>query len=203
MGIDIRQGLQLECINCALCVDACDEVMARVGRPRGLIDYYNDIDAEKTPTGERARIPFARPRTVLYACLIAALSGLMIWGLFHRPTIAMEIIRDRNPTFVRLSDGAIRNGYTIKILNMRAARDIYVKVEAAPGATLKATGARIIEDSALIRAEGDDVTVAHVFVTTPEAALSSAPEKVAFTAADPLTASIVRKSSAFLTGNAP
>lgn len=202
MGIDIRQGLQLECINCGLCVDACDEVMARVDRPRGLIDYYNAIDAEKTPAGEKPRIPFIRPRTIAYAVLIVAISGLMTWGLFHRPTIAMEIIRDRNPTFVRMSDGSVRNGYTVKILNMRDSRDIFVKIEGGSRMTLKASGARIVDDTALIHASADSVTVAHIFVTAPSASIAPAPDKISFVAADPRTASIVRKKSAFLSGDA-
>jgi cytochrome c oxidase accessory protein FixG len=198
MGIDIRQGLQLECINCGLCVDACDEVMARVDRPRGLIDYYNVIDAAKAPTGEKPRIPFFRPRTILYALLILVLGSVMLWGLFHRPTIGMEIIRDRNPTFVRLADGSIRNGYSVKILNMRGARDVIVKVDAGAHATLKAQGGVIDEDTVIIPAKGDSVTIAHIFVALPPGALSSAPAKIAFVAADPTTATVVRKQSAFL-----
>jgi cytochrome c oxidase accessory protein FixG len=202
MGIDIRQGLQLECINCALCIDACDEVMDRVGRPRGLIAYYSLADAAKTP-GAPPRIPFLRLRTVFYAILIALLGALMLYGLFTRPTIAMDIIRDRNPAYVRLADGSIRNGYQVKLLNMRAAdREIVVRVEGlAAGAVLRANGAPVEGAEIVIPAAGDKVSVAHVFIAVPPAALAKASSKIVFVARDPLTEALVRRPAAFLKGD--
>ena len=202
MGIDIRHGLQLECINCALCIDACDEVMDKVGRPRGLIAYYSLADAAKAP-GAAPRIPFVRSRTILYAVLITALAAVMLYGLFTRPTIAIDVIRDRNPAYVRLADGSIRNGYQIKVLNMRPLdRDIVVHIGGIDGnATLKANGAKIGKDSIIVHAPGDTVTVAHVFVAIGPQVLGLAPEKLAFEARDPKTGSLVRKPSAFLKGD--
>jgi cytochrome c oxidase accessory protein FixG len=120
-GIDIRNGQQLECITCALCIDACDDVMAKVGSPRGLIDYCTLEDEKLERTGQVA-VPLwrriFRPRTILYTVLWAGIGVAMVVSLFMRDTIDLTVARDRNPTFVMLSDGAIRNGYTLKIANM-------------------------------------------------------------------------------------
>jgi cytochrome c oxidase accessory protein FixG len=121
MGIDIRKGQQLECITCALCIDACDDVMEKVGSPRGLIDYCTLEDERIERTGGAA-VPIwrriFRPRTILYTVLWAGIGVAMVVSLFMRDSIDLSVARDRNPTFVMLSDGTIRNGYTIKVANM-------------------------------------------------------------------------------------
>ena len=120
MGIDIRDGQQLECITCALCIDACDDVMAKVGKPRGLIDYVT-LQDEAIETQGAAPIPLSkrilRPRTILYFVMWSAIGVGMMVSLFMRDSIDLTVARDRNPTFVVLSDGSIRNGYTIKVAN--------------------------------------------------------------------------------------
>jgi cytochrome c oxidase accessory protein FixG len=117
MGIDIRDGLQLECINCGLCADACDEVMVKVDRPKGLIGY--DTEAAVIARSEK-RPPLyrlIRARTLLYAGLLLAVAALMTTALANRSPIAFSVVRDRNPTFVTLSDGSVRDGYTFKLSN--------------------------------------------------------------------------------------
>lgn len=137
MGIDIRDGAQLECINCALCIDACNSVMDKVGRPRSLIGYDTLAGAERGA----ARPRLLRPRTILYAVLIAAVGGAMLAGLFTRSMLDVSIERDRNPLFVRLTDGTIRNAYTLKILNKHHdARRYAIAVEGLPGARLALAG---------------------------------------------------------------
>jgi cytochrome c oxidase accessory protein FixG len=136
MGIDIRDGMQLECINCALCIDACDDVMAKVGRPAGLIAYDTDLNVERRRNGEPARFQFVRSRTVLYAVVLGVIAGLLTLGLSTRGDLEVNVLRDRNPNFVRLGDGRIRNGYTLKIVN---------KAAAARTLTLTVTGPRPVE----------------------------------------------------------
>jgi polyferredoxin len=120
MGIDIRNGQQLECITCALCIDACDDVMAKIGKPRGLIDYL----ALKDEVREREGKPptpllrhILRPRTLLYVSLWSIVGIGLIFMLFIRPDIDMTVAPVRNPTYVMLSDGAIRNTYDIRLRN--------------------------------------------------------------------------------------
>ncbi|MEM1315752.1 MAG: cytochrome c oxidase accessory protein CcoG, partial [Pseudomonadota bacterium] len=119
-GIDIRDGQQLACITCALCIDACDDVMAKVGKPRGLIDYITLQDEEVETAGAKP-IPLwtriLRPRTLVYFTLWSVIGVAMVVSLFMRDSINLTVARDRNPTFVVLADGAIRNGYTVKITN--------------------------------------------------------------------------------------
>lgn len=117
MGIDIRQGPQLECIQCALCIDACDAIMTKIGRPKRLIAYETFRNIESSKDGRRSPLRLVRPRTVLYAALIPVILAIMLFGLSQRNDLQLTILRDRNPLYVKLSDGAIRNGYTVKLLN--------------------------------------------------------------------------------------
>ena len=113
-GIDIRQGLQYECIACAACIDACDEVMDKVGYPRGLIRY----DTQRGLEGQRRQL--LRPRMVVYGTLL----GLLIVGfavsLMQRNVVGIDVLRDRNALFRERADGLIENVYNVKILNKDA-----------------------------------------------------------------------------------
>ena len=118
VGIDIRDGAQLECIHCALCIDACDEMMSRIDRPRGLIGYDTDTAVlARASGGTPPKYRIVRARTVLYAFLIMAIGSLMAWGLAARATLELNVLKDRSPPFVLLSDGNIQNGYAVKIVN--------------------------------------------------------------------------------------
>ena len=120
VGIDIREGQQLACITCALCIDACDDVMDKIGKPRGLIDYMALTDE----SAERAGSPpkpiwkhILRPRTILYTTLWSFIGLGLVFALFIRPEINMSVAPVRNPTFVTLSDGSIRNAYDVRLRN--------------------------------------------------------------------------------------
>ena len=139
-GIDIRNGPQLECIQCALCIDACDEIMTKVERPRGLIAY--DTESNLAAAGrETVPIKLVRPRTILYAGAMAVVSAIMLTALLLRPDLDVNVLRDRNPLFVKLSDGGVRNGYTVKLLNkLYAPRALSLGIEGLPGAKLSVIG---------------------------------------------------------------
>jgi len=119
-GIDIRDGQQMECITCALCIDACDDVMDRIGKPRGLIDYLALSDQEEEANGKPAKPIWRhvlRVRTMLYTFLWSLIGVGLVFALFVRADIEMTVAPVRNPTFVTLSDGTIRNIYDIRLLN--------------------------------------------------------------------------------------
>jgi cytochrome c oxidase accessory protein FixG len=118
MGIDIRDGLQMECIACGLCVDACNDVMDRVDLPRGLIRYdtLNNYEARKAGKPVE-KLKLVRPRAIYYALILATVGALMLYALASRPELELHAMHARNPLYVRLSDGSIRNTYTVKILN--------------------------------------------------------------------------------------
>ena len=122
-GIDIREGPQIGCITCALCIDACDKVMAQIGRPRGLIDYATFEDNEIEAKGGKPRPLWKtvlRPRTLAYFSLWGAIGLAMLFALGARERISISAQQERNPVYVTLSDGAIRNAFTVKVRNMQA-----------------------------------------------------------------------------------
>lgn len=116
-GVDIRNGLQLDCIQCGLCIDACNAVMDKVDRPRGLIAYDTEMNVRRRMAGKSDIIRIIRPRTILYAVLIVIVAGLMLTTLATRSDFGFSVIHDRNPLFVRLTDGSLRNAYTVRIAN--------------------------------------------------------------------------------------
>ena len=117
MGIDIRDGLQLECIQCSLCIDACNNIMKKSGRPEGLIAYDSLKNFERREKGEKNQFRIIRPRTIIYSAILGIVGIIILYGLINRPQLDVNMLRDRNPLFVQLSSGDIRNGYTVKIMN--------------------------------------------------------------------------------------
>ena len=117
MGIDIRDGLQMECIACGLCVDACDNVMEKVGLPKGLIRYDTENHMQAEVKGGAEKFKLIRPRTIYYTCVLAIVGGIMLFALLNRSPLDITVLHDRNPIFVQLSSGEIRNGYVLKIQN--------------------------------------------------------------------------------------
>lgn len=132
MGIDIRDGQQMECITCALCIDACDDVMDRIGKPRGLIDYLALSD-EPTERGGKPPKPvwkhILRPRTMIYTTLWSLIGFALVFALFVRADIDLTVEAVRNPTYITLSDGSIRNSYNLRLRNKHGEpRDFLVSI---------------------------------------------------------------------------
>ncbi len=114
MGIDIRDGLQMECIGCSACVDACDEIMESIDKPRGLIRYtsQNAIEGEETKV--------ARPRVLLYGILLlvalTALTGMIV----TRGDLEVDISRASGTTYSTTTDGEITNRLSMRLRNRTA-----------------------------------------------------------------------------------
>ncbi|MES2834536.1 MAG: cytochrome c oxidase accessory protein CcoG [Pseudomonadota bacterium] len=168
MGIDIRDGSQLECINCGLCVDACDEIMVKLGRPRGLIAYDTDAAVAARNVGQKPSHRLIRPRTLYYGVALTAVATAMIWGFTQRRQIDVHALRDRNPAFIRLHDGAVRNGYLLKVANhgFEPAR-VTVAFNGVQGARLRMPG-QPAGDTLTVTVDPNRVTPVRVFVTVPE-----------------------------------
>jgi len=165
MGIDIREGLQMECIACGLCVDACNHVMDKVGLPRGLIGYQTEVARE---TGTKPRLHFWRLRTVWYGGIMSAVGGLMLYTLLTRSPVDLTVLHDRNPLLVTLSDGSIRNGYRISILNKSREDHTYtLRVSGIEGAQLRVQGSEDLDASDL-PVLADSVGLFRVFLTAPK-----------------------------------
>jgi len=228
MGIDIRDGQQLECITCALCIDACDGVMDKIGKPRGLIAYatlseYQSNMALATGNGEYAirpanvreedgsfskrvrhfnwRIIF-RPRTLLYTAIWTAVGIGLLVALVTRERLALNVLHDRNPQYVLESNGSIRNGYTVRILNMvPQPRIMSLTIEGLPNAVMKINGmpdtaARAFE----VTVEPDEATTLKVFVTLPGEDVARTAENFEFIVSDTAGHETARYDAVF---NAP
>ncbi|WP_395651291.1 cytochrome c oxidase accessory protein CcoG [Brevundimonas sp.] len=180
MGIDIRKGAQLECINCGLCIDACDEIMDRVGRQRGLIAYDTDAAVSARCEGRKPQHRLLRPRTVYYGGALALVGGLMVWGLSSREQIVVHALRDRNPAYVLLHDGAVRNGYTLKIANhgFEAAK-LEIRYAGVPGAALSNPG-HAGTGPLIIKVAPNRVTPIRLFVTAPASEANSGSRDATF-----------------------
>jgi cytochrome c oxidase accessory protein FixG len=111
-GIDIRDGLQYECIACAACIDVCDQVMDKMGYPRGLVRYTTE-HALKHKTGH-----VIRPRIIVYGLLLLIIVSGTLWGMTNRVPLRADLIRDRNALYRELAGDLVENVYTLKITNM-------------------------------------------------------------------------------------
>jgi polyferredoxin len=155
-GIDIRNGLQYECIACGACIDGCNEVMDKLGQPRGLIRYstQNAIDGKPTRV--------LRPRIVVYGALLSLLATVWLWGVAHRSPFLVEVLRDRNALYRVVADGSVENAYTLKIVNKT---DHPAGFAIALGA--QPAGARLRGMSARVTAPAGDVISVPVMVVAP------------------------------------
>ncbi|WP_319411387.1 cytochrome c oxidase accessory protein CcoG [uncultured Cohaesibacter sp.] len=159
-GIDIRDGAQLACIQCGLCIDACDNVMEKIGKPRGLVDYDTDINIQRHLEGKDSIYRFIRPRTIIYIVMISLVTGLMVYTLANRRLVDLNVLHDRNPLFVALSDGAIRNGYTIRLINKASTqRDFELSLVGVPeGFSMTAVGIESDDPRAMVIPIAQDIT---------------------------------------------
>ena len=158
-GIDIRNGANLGCIQCGLCIDACDAVMAKIGRARRLIAYDTDLNIKRRAEGKPALYRIIRSRTLFYAAIICVVGAVMLFALATRSDEGLSVIHDRNPMFVRLSDGELRNAYTIRILNKALEpRTFALTLEGLPDLDLKVVGATSASGRTVLIAVGPDQT---------------------------------------------
>ena len=172
-GIDIREGPQIGCITCALCIDACDNVMAQVGRPRGLIDYCTLEDAAVEKTGGTPKPVLKtlfRPRTVIYFGIWGAIGLAMLFSLGQRTRLDISVQRERSPLYVQLSDGHIRNNYTLKLRNMETRPNrVEIIATGLPDAVLWTTGGsrETATQRITVTVTPDSVTPIKLFIAAP------------------------------------
>ena len=174
MGIDIRDGAQLECINCGLCIDACDDIMMRIDLPKGLIAFDTEANVERRLAGKPARFRFLRPRTMLYGGILVLVSAIMLFTLSSRHTLDLDVMRDRNPNFVTLADGAIRNAYTLKLMNRTGqARTLTLSVGGLVARSVNVIGVGEVKGSVPLAVDADKVRTLRVLVTVAKSDLAA------------------------------
>jgi cytochrome c oxidase accessory protein FixG len=135
-GIDIRNGLQYQCISCGLCIDACNTIMDSVGYPRGLIRY----DSERNLHSENPappRLEWKRLKVLGYAIALVVMIGALIYNIGTRSGAEVRAEQVRQPLYVKLSDGSVRNRYLLHIVNKTEQEETYrVTVREIPAEAL-------------------------------------------------------------------
>ncbi len=137
-GIDIRKGLQYECIGCAACIDVCDEVMDKMGTPRGLIRYATQNAMEKGWGRSEMWARVKRPRVLVYSAIFMLVVGSFLVSLYSRPPFRVDIVRDRGALARVVEDGYVENVYRVQLMNASEQVQRYrVGVESLSQASVK------------------------------------------------------------------
>ena len=136
-GIDIRNGLQYECIGCGACADVCDEVMEKLGYPKGLVKYSTQNGmANHWSRAQMIRRAF-RPRVLVYSAILLTIVAALGVSLWMRVPLKVDVIRDRGALARMVEMGRIENVYRVQLMNAsESERELQVAVEGLPGVTL-------------------------------------------------------------------
>jgi cytochrome c oxidase accessory protein FixG len=212
-GIDIRDGQQLECIGCGLCIDACDAIMDKVDRPRGLI-ALDTLAHMQTAEAACASLPpgparqgageaatadrrMIRPRTLIYAGILGAVLLAMLVVFLTRTTTELSVLRDRAPVYILLSDGTVRNNFTLKLWNKGYGEPTHaLAVEGLEGAHVAVVGAT--DERPVLTTRADGVATHRVHVTAPAGVRLPESTKVRFVVRDEQGQVVVAADSVFL-----
>ncbi len=180
-GVDIRDGASLGCIQCGLCIDACDTVMAKLGRLPRLVGYDTEVNIERRAAGLAPAIKLLRVRTLLYVGVIAVVGSIMLYALLTREMLGLSVLHDRNPIFVQLSDGGLRNGYTVRVLNKhREKRTLELRLVGLPGGVLEVIGGSSPRGEAAVVEVGPDQTWEIRVLVTRHGRLTTSMQPVGF-----------------------
>ncbi len=201
-GVDIRDGVQLGCIQCGLCIDACDTVMSQIGRPSGLIAYDTDINSQRRLAGKPPVYRLIRARTILYAGIIVLAAGIMLVALATRRSMSVNALHERNPLYVLLADGGVRNDYTVRLLNKGSQRTFALDVSGLPSAFVHIPGVERAADGRLIVEVGQDQTrELRLSVQVADAMVPRGPADIVIRATDTTTGQTVGVGDHFVPPN--
>jgi cytochrome c oxidase accessory protein FixG len=144
-GIDIRNGLQYECIGCAACIDGCDQIMDKMGYPRGLIRYTTENVVKGKYPDSKIFTHLLRPRTLLYTALMVVISGVFLYSLATRIPLRVDVVRDRVALSKETDEGLIENVYRLQIINKDGQPHRYtISAAGIPGLKVTAAGGEIV-----------------------------------------------------------
>ncbi len=176
-GIDIREGLQYRCISCGLCIDACNGIMDSLGFPRGLIRYDSEQNLEN-PAPVKPRLHWKRLKVIGYGLAIVLMSVYLAYSIASRSAFEGAVTQIRQPLFVVLSNGDIRNRYQIRVTNKLDVEETYsVSIKGLPVSaldmgefsevTVKPGHSAILQASIVLDAEMAESVHEVTFVITP------------------------------------
>ena len=144
-GIDIRDGLQYECIGCAACIDGCDQIMDKMGYPRGLIRYTTENAVKGEYPDQSIVRHVLRPRTLIYTVLLAVISGAFLYSLATRVPLRVDVVRDRVALSKETDEGLIENVYRLQLINKDGAPHRYtIEASGIPGLKVINAGHEIV-----------------------------------------------------------
>ncbi|WP_382163956.1 cytochrome c oxidase accessory protein CcoG [Hydrogenophaga sp. ANAO-22] len=136
-GIDIRNGLQSDCIGCAACIDVCDDVMDKVGYPRGLIRFSTENGLDNGWTTRQMLRRALRPRVLIYTAILGAITLAVGLSLYMRTPLKVDVIRDRGALARMVEQGRIENVFRLQIMNATESPQRYaIGVSGLPGIAL-------------------------------------------------------------------
>jgi len=158
-GIDIRDGLQVECVACGACVDACDDIMTRVGYEKGLIKYTT----ENQLNGGSTKI--IRPKLIAYFVIVLGMMAYFAYIIFDRVPIEVDVHRDRGQLFTQVSEQIIENSYSLKIANKSNQDHKYtititgiIGIELISRASIFVEAGKLIDYPIQVRANTDEIS---------------------------------------------
>lgn len=175
MGIDIRNGLQMPCIGCGLCIDACDEVMTKLDRPRGLIEYTSANSAKDLENNWKGSINnkkgfILRPKVIFYSAVFLVATGALFIALIFKSPVIFKVDKEHSPLFTITPDRSIRNAYSIYILNKmpRPQNNLCLSVEGLANGLInvQSLGSNYVKQSCISLKPGE-VFESRVFVLQP------------------------------------
>ncbi len=178
-GIDIRNGLQMECVHCTQCIDACDDVMTRIGKPKGLIRY----SSQDAMAGKPRKL--IRVRTVLYPVVLAGLLGGLVYSLVTKDTADITLLRGPDAPFTKEADGRISNMVRVKIAN-RGHHDAQYQITVAglEKAGLQNSEVTVIAPENPVLISGETTRSTSLFILIPRRAFSHGERDILFTITD-------------------
>ena len=125
MGIDIRDGLQMDCIGCGLCIDACNSVMSKLDKEQGLISYESNNSYNAKKEGKEYITTIFNPKTILFSIVVIAVIMTIGINISNKTSFTINIQRDRGPIYTILPDGSVRNTYILDLYNKTNATQQY------------------------------------------------------------------------------
>jgi cytochrome c oxidase accessory protein FixG len=195
-GIDIREGLQYECIGCGACIDACDDVMDKMGYAKGLIKYTTQNGMENRWNRQQMLSRLLRPRVLVYSTILMAMVAGMVVSIYYKPDFRLDVLRDRAVMARYTNDGKIENVYNLKLENeTEVERNYDLKVTGLPELVVHFSDNNNQQIKALKPFEKRNVIVE---IQVPDGETRAGSHKVYFEMTDIASKETVKEKSVFI-----
>lgn len=195
-GIDIRNGLQYECIGCGACIDACDDVMDKMGYAKGLIKYSTQNGMTNRWSRQQMLRRLMRPRVLIYTAILVILTVGMVVSLYFKPDFRLDVLRDRGVLARFTDEGNIENVYTLKLENdTETIRDFDLKVSGLPELVMHLADGNAQDFKSLQPFEKRNVVLE---LQLPDGAVRTGSHKILFEMTDQQSKETVKEKSVFI-----